>query len=433
MLKKNKNKNRTSSYGNETAISRNGGASRLKPKFQWPRFINESFDFPFFIIIIVLLVFGLAMVFSASYMEGMLKYNDAYKYIRTQGKAAIAGFIVMFLISAIDYHWLFNSGIIALGYLAGLGALCYTTLFGNETAGARRWINLFGQSFQTSEAVKPILVVVVAYLVVRNQKRLGSFVNGSLPLIFVIAPILINMLLQRHISGLAIMLALACCVILISDMPLKQFFKMVAVLGVVGVCGIVLYSYIKGGNLNYIITRFESMGSLDEVGITDENWQLAQSLIAIGSGGWFGLGFGESRQKYLWLPESQNDFIISIIVEELGYIGGLVVIVLFTLLVIRGFSIARRAPDKFGMLVAAGLTFHIGLQAILNIGVACDAFPNTGVALPFFSSGGTALAIQLVEMGVVLAISRQAKPEFKGVNEEASTNSKNTQEGEENV
>ena len=134
----------------------------------------------------------------------------------------------------------------------------------------------------------------------------------------------------------------------------------------------------------------------------------------------------------LWLPESQNDFIISIVVEELGYIGGLVVIILFTLLVIRGFSIARRAPDKFGMLVASGLTFQIGLQALLNIGVACDAFPNTGVALPFFSSGGTALVIQLVEMGVILNISRHAHPESIKVNQTQETTEK-TQEGDENV
>ena len=151
------------------------------------------------------------------------------------------------------------------------------------------------------------------------------------------------------------------------------------------------------------------MSSVEDGEINDDTWQTAQSLIAIGSGGWFGLGFGESRQKYFWLPESQNDFIISIIVEELGYLGGLTVLILFGLLVYRGFRIARKAPDKFGMLITTGLVFQMGFQALLNIGVACNAFPNTGVSLPFFSAGGTALVVQLAQMGVVLGVSRQCE------------------------
>ncbi len=422
------NQNRITAHGDTKKRDKKSGKARrvkvIEPGF---RLNNDPIDFVFLIIVVVLLIFGLAMVFSASYMEGMLNYNDPFKYIKTQGLAAVIGIIAMYIVSSIDYHIFYNTKIVTLGFFAVLGLLTYTTIFGNENAGARRWIEILGQSFQTSEAMKPVLVIFLAFMVVKNQNRLGKFFKGGLPLILVIAPVCINMVFQRHISGLLIMLALTACVIVLSGMPWKNILIIGGVLLVGAGGAIVAYSLLKGGGLGYILTRFESMGTVDSGSIGDENWQLAQSLIAIGSGGWFGLGFGESRQKYLWLPESQNDFIISIIVEELGYIGGLVVIILFTLFVIRGFSIARRAPDKFGMLVAAGLTFQIGLQAILNIGVACDAFPNTGVALPFFSSGGTALVIQLVEMGVILSISRHANPEASELQD------KNPEKGEDDV
>ena len=298
MAKKDKNKNQILSHGKETATSQKGGASRLvKVKEPGLRFNNEGFDYVFCLIVVVLLLFGLAMVFSASYMEGMLKYNDAYKYIKTQGMAAIIGIIIMFFVSSVDYHIFFNSKFVTLGYVAVLALLSYTTLFGNENAGARRWINILGQSFQTSEAMKPVLVIFLAFLAVKNQKRLNSFVKGSLPLIFVIAPVCINMVFQRHISGLLIMLALSACIIVLSGMPWKEIFKIGALLGVGAVAAALIYSLSKGGGLDYIFTRFESMGSLDEVGINDDNWQLAQSLIAIGSGGWFGLGFGCPNRK----------------------------------------------------------------------------------------------------------------------------------------
>ena len=223
------------------------------------------------------------------------------------------------------------------------------------------------------------------------------------------APVCAAMVLQRHISGLLIMCALFACVVVVSGMPWKDIFKLGAILAVFALVAAVVFSVSRGGGLSYIFDRIASMSSVEDGEINDDTWQTAQSLIAIGSGGWFGLGFGESRQKYFWLPESQNDFIISIIVEELGYLGGLTVLILFGLLVYRGFRIARKAPDKFGMLITTGLVFQMGFQALLNIGVACNAFPNTGVSLPFFSAGGTALVVQLAQMGVVLGVSRQCE------------------------
>lgn len=380
---------------------------REKVKEPGLRIFDGNIDSLFFVIVIVLLVFGIIMMFSASYIAGLAE-GDGYKYVKTQGVAAIFGIFVMIFISFFDYHILMNSKLITLGFLVSLALLTYTSFFGYEVANAKRWIQI-GESFtfQPSEIMKVVLVIYLSFLICKNEQNLRSFTKGVIPLCIVLGVVCGNMVLQRHVSGLLIMCALGAVVIFVGGMPWKQIFQLAGIIIVVAAVFLLLYSAMSGGGLSYVLDRFTSMGTAESGEIDNDNWQIAQSLIAIGSGGWFGLGFGESRQKYLWLPESQNDFIFPIIVEELGYLGGLVVIVLFILLVYRGFYIAKKAPDKFGMLIVVGIVFQIGLQALLNIGVACNAFPNTGISLPFFSSGGTALVIQLAEMGVVLGVSRQ--------------------------
>lgn len=380
---------------------------REKVKEPGLRIFDGNIDSLFFVIVIVLLVFGIIMMFSASYIAGLAE-GDGYKYVKTQGVAAIFGIFVMIFISFFDYHILMNSKLITLGFLVSLALLTYTSFFGYEVANAKRWIQI-GESFtfQPSEIMKVVLVIYLSFLICKNEQNLRSFTKGVIPLCIVLGVVCGNMVLQRHVSGLLIMCALGAVVIFVGGMPWKQIFQLAGIIVVVAAVFLLLYSAMSGGGLSYVLDRFTSMGTAESGEIDNDNWQIAQSLIAIGSGGWFGLGFGESRQKYLWLPESQNDFIFPIIVEELGYLGGLVVIVLFILLVYRGFYIAKKAPDKFGMLIVVGIVFQIGLQALLNIGVACNAFPNTGISLPFFSSGGTALVIQLAEMGVVLGVSRQ--------------------------
>ena len=382
---------------------------RVKTKEPGIRVVDGSMDMLFFVVVVVLLIYGLVMMFSASYMEGLLNHGDGYMYVRTQGIAAIIGVLLMLFISFFDYHILMNTNVVFIGYFGMLAILTYTSFFGDDAHDARRWINIGPLSFQPSEAMKPVLIVFVAYLIIKLKDKNISMQKKVIPLLLAMLPVCLNMVLQRHISGLLIMCALFACVVFVSGMPWKDMLKLGAVVLVFAVVAAVAYSVARGGGLSYIFDRVASMESVESGEITDDNWQTAQSLIAIGSGGWFGLGFGESRQKYLWLPESQNDFIISIIVEELGYMGGLAVLILFGLLVYRGFRIASKAPDRFGMLITSVMTFQIGLQAILNIGVACNAFPNTGVSLPFFSSGGTALVIQLAEMGVVLAVSRRCE------------------------
>ncbi len=414
MIKRKKAKPASASGAPTEAASAEVAQSGTKRRKKEPglRLVDGNLDMMFLIIVVVLLAYGIIMMFSASYMEGLLSSaNDGYAYVRTQSIAAIIGVVAMLFVSFFDYHIFMNSNIVVLGYLGMLALLTYTSFFGvayEQAPTAHRWIEIGSFSFQPSEAMKPVLVITLAFLVVKNRAHLNSYKKGCLPLLIVLAPIALNMVLQRHMSGLMIMCALFACIVVLSGMDWKKIIVMGAVCVAALLVVIALYSLLREGGLNYIFDRLKSHGSIDE-GINDDNWQVSQSLIAIGTGGWFGLGFGESRQKYLWLPESQNDFIIAIIVEELGYLGGITVLLLFGLLVWRGFRIASKAPDKFGMLIVSGLTFKIGFQVILNIAVACDVFPNTGIPLPFFSSGGSALMIQLVEMGVILGVSRQCE------------------------
>ena len=386
--------------------------TRTKRKEPGLRFYDGNMDMLFFAIVIVLLAYGIIMMFSASYIAGLSESGDGYKYVRTQGFAAIVGVIAMVMISFFDYHILMNSKLVMFGFLGVFALLTYTSFFGDAVARARRWLFIGGSaegagglSIQPSELMKPVLIVFLAFLITRDRGNYNTK-KDVWRYVFIIGAVCANMLLQRHVSGLLIMVALSFCVLFVGGMSLTDLMRVGVILLVIAIIGALIVSALGIIDFSYVIGRF---GSSDDDVITDANWQTSQSKIAIGSGGWFGVGFGESKQKYLWLPESQNDFIISIIVEELGYLGGLVVVILFGLLIYRGFYIAKKAPDKFGMLITVGLTFQIGLQALLNIGVACDAFPNTGISLPFFSYGGTALLIQLAEMGVILGVSRQCE------------------------
>ena len=376
------------------------------------RIYDGPIDMVFFAIVIVLLAYGVIMMFSASYVAGLnLDPPDGYRYVKTQGFAAVIGVVLMIFISFWDYHVLMNSKIVIFGFVVtmGLMLMCFAPEpLGHAEAGAHRWINIGGQSFQPSELMKAVLIVFVALLICNNSDRLSDK-RFYVPLTFLIGIVCALMVVQRHLSGTLIMGVIAMVVVFVGGMDIKTIIKMGAILAICGSVVLVVYASTREDGLSYIFDRFSGMGQASEGEITTESWQTSQSLIAIGSGGWFGLGFGESRQKYAWLPESHNDFVLPIIVEELGYLGGLVVVILFALFIYRGFYIAKKARDKFGMLIVSGITFQIGFQALLNIGVACNAFPNTGISLPFFSYGGTALLLQLAEMGIVLAVSRQCE------------------------
>lgn len=370
------------------------------------RIIGSEYDKPFFFIVIILLVFGTFMMFSASYIWGLTEFDNGYYYLQRQLVALFGGLAAMIAVSFLDYHFFQNTKIAYLAFIVVFGLTFVTSFIGTSVAGARRWIVIGPINFQPSELLKVAFIILMAYLGALNYPKFKKFGYSTLPFLAILGLCCGVLVLQRHLSGVLIFGAIGVAMIFVAGVPLRHFAILVGAVGVLG--GLFLtYKIISGGGFGYITERIQSWQdpTSDILGSTLQTYQ---SMLAIGSGGIFGLGFGESRQKHLWLPEAQNDFVFAIVCEEFGFLGAVVVILLFALFVFRGFYIAANAPDRFGMLLAAGITIQIGIQAFLNIGVACNAFPNTGISLPFFSYGGTALLIQLAEMGILLSISRQS-------------------------
>ncbi len=372
------------------------------------RFVKDKIDRPFLIIVLVLLVFGFVMMFSASYAWGLYDADDGYYYIKKQLISGILGLIGMFFVSYLDYHFYQNTKIAFIFFGGALLLNFITALVGDEVAGARRWITIAGFQFQPSEILKVAVIVIFSYILAVNWQKFDHWKYSIVPFAVILGLCAVAVAAQRHMSGVLIFGIIGLSLMFVGGVPRKYFWRFIGVLAIAMVLFLVYKVLLdSSGGFSYISERFESWRNpqSDPQGST---YQTYQSLLAIGSGGIFGLGFGESRQKYLYLSESQNDFVFSIICEELGFVGACIVIILFAIFILRGFYIASRSRDRFGMLLVSGITVQIGSQALLNIAVASNAFPNTGVSLPFFSYGGTALLIQLLEMGVLLSVSRQA-------------------------
>ena len=379
---------------------------RRQPVAQARKKLNFKFiDKPFLILVLVLLGFGVLMMFSASYAWGLNDMGDGYYYAKKQLTFAGIGLAVMFGVSMLDYHFFQNTLICYVFYIIMFLLSLYTALFSDwSTAGANRWINLGFMQFQPSEMLKVAFIIIFAYIMAVNFPKFSNWKYCVLPFMVIMGMTVGVLMLQRHMSAVLIIGVIGLSMMFVSGMPAKTVWKFIGVCGALG--GLLTGVIALTGKFSYIQQRIESWKN-PEADIQNTTWQTYNSLVAIGSGGWFGLGFGESRQKFLYLPEAQNDFVFAVICEELGFVGALVVVVLFVIFVLRGFYIASKAKDRFGLLVAAGITIQIGIQAFLNIMVASNSFPNTGIALPFFSYGGTALIIQLAEMGILLNISRQ--------------------------
>ena len=365
-------------------------------------------DFSFLLIICTLLVIGIIMMFSASYAWALEESGgeSGTGYATKQMFMASVGVVAMIVISYIDYHKFFKP-IASIGlYVLCVVLLLAVLLKGITEGGATRWIVIGPLNFQPSELTKFGMIILFSYLIVKNYKNMDKFTVGILPFGFLLGIVVVLLLLQTHLSFTILICLVSACLMFVGGVRWKHIF----ILFIVAVCALLLGVYIlsRGDDgFTYFATRIQSWLDpfSDEKGKT---WQTCQSLIAIGSGGVFGLGLGESRQKFLYLPETKNDFVFAIVCEELGFIGAVTIVLLFALLVIRGFYIASKAADKFGMLITIGVTVQVGIQAFFNIAVVSNLIPNTGISLPFFSYGGTALIMQLAEMGVVLNISRQA-------------------------
>ena len=388
----------------ERPVSAQAGRKRKTFNF---RFVLAEIDKTFFAIVIILLVFGLIMMFSASYATALNETGDGYFYLKRQLACALLGLAGMFVASYLDYNFFFNTKVAYLFFTGALALCAYTAKFGDETAGARRWITIFGIQFQPSEILKIAFIVIFAFILSVNfQKFEKKWTYSMLPFFTIFAVVFLVLLLQRHMSAVMLFGIIGISMMFASGMRKKYFWIFIGICAVLGLLAGLVLILRGGGNFSYITDRIASWRN-PMSDPSNKTHQTYESMLAIGSGGVFGLGFGESRQKYLYLPESQNDFIFAVICEELGFFGGFIVVLLFVLFIMKGFQIASNSRDRFGMLVATGITVQIGIQALLNILVATNGFPNTGISLPFFSAGGTSLVIQLFEMGILLSISRQ--------------------------
>ncbi len=367
---------------------------------------NGRLDITFLSFVLILLTVGLVMLFSASYAYSYENYGNSYKFIVRQALFAGAGIIAMLILSRIDYHiWRKFSWVI---YIVTLGLLMFLLISPPMVSGmsVKRWFAIGSFSFQPSEIAKFAIVVLFSTLIAANQKLMNNW-KFILFLFGVLGITCLFVVLEPHLSATLLIAAIGVVLIYVGGLNRK-----IVVGGVIiAVAGIVLVIITQStGFISYGADRIKYW--LDPwADATGEGFQTIQSLLAIGSGGILGRGIGMSRQKYLWVPEPHNDFIFSIVCEELGLIGAVLIILMFALLVWRGFTIAMRSTDKFGSLLALGLTFQVGLQAMLNIWVVTNTIPNTGISLPFFSYGGTSLLILLAEMGIVLSVSRGANIE----------------------
>lgn len=398
------NKNTNTANNKKPRLNSDGTSKGYKEKI-----VSGPMDITFFIIIMVLLVMGIVMMFSAGYAWAIKEGVEGTYYVKRQVIMALIGLTGMFIMSFFDYHYIRKAWIAYGAYIfsAILLILCRVGPFKSPHNYSYRWVDFkIIPEFQPSEIMKFAIILLFSYIISVNYSKMKQFKYGILPFCGFLGIVCVLMFLQPHLSGIIIICAIGATLMFVGGAKISHLL-LVGGVGLTGVAGVVFYLATSKG-FGYFQERFLSWKDPFDASIKDITWQTQNSLIAIGSGGLFGLGLGNSRQKFLYLPESKNDFVFAIVCEELGFVGALMVIILFLLFIIRGFYIASKAPDKFGMMLAAGLTIQIGLQALLNIAVVTNTIPNTGVSLPFFSYGGTALVMQLVQMGIVLNISRQS-------------------------
>ncbi len=371
-------------------------------------FVTGSIDIPFLALTVALLTIGLIMLFSASYPLAYYRFeHDSYHYFTRQFIFAVLGLIAMGVMSKVNYKWLkaFYIPIVALALLLLVIVLFHhTELAGADDGNFKRFIPLPGGfTFQPSDFAKFAMILLFAVYISDNYNKMKKFKYGILYPLGMIAVFCGLIVLEHHMSCTILMFFIGATMMWVggSDWKLFAFGLAVLVLAVFIVITMpnLLEDYAGERIVAWLDKDYEPRGA---------RWQTNNSLYAIGSGGLFGVGLGNSKQKYMYVSEPQNDFIFSIVCEELGFIGATLIIILFAALVIRGFVIAARCQDRFASLLVIGIMAQIGIQVGLNILVVTDSIPNTGIALPFFSYGGTSLFILLFEIGVVLSVSRKS-------------------------
>lgn len=370
---------------------------------------KNNLDFGMLITIIILLCAGIVMVASASSYYALSNYNNSNYFLVRQLFFGIIGFIFMIIISNIDYKrykkWGYLFYIICLVLL-----VLVLTPLGQTRNGAKRWLGFGALVFQPSEIMKIGLVIGMSTYLSLNYKKLTSFKGYIIPILMLLLVVIV-MFMQKHLSGTIVMFVAACSIIFVSGIKVKARYIIAGIIAAAAMLAV--FIFMPSGDStepsgSFRLDRIVSFLNPEE-DIKGGNWQAAQSLYAIGSGGIFGRGLGQSRQKYLWLPEAQNDFIFSVLGEELGLVGTVTVLALFSFFIYRGYRIAITARDMYGSLLATGITSAFALQILVNIAVVTCTVPVTGMPLPFFSYGGTALFINLCAMGILLNISRTCR------------------------
>ncbi len=367
--------------------------------------LRSGIDWPFAVLVMFLLSIGTVFVFSSSYIYAKHNYDDSYFFIRKQIGWVLLALVVIYVVTRFVDYLILKRFAIPI-FLASYILLWCVFFFGADANGAKRWIYIGPLSIQPSEIMKfTVILVISAYLVwldTKGRDLIRTWKYGIWPFVVLVGMIGLPLYKQPHLSAMIIIFAIIF---------IMMFFG--------GVKGkILLLGLGVGAFLMLTLILFTSHGQsrinawlhpeLDPLG---DGWQPLQSLYAIGSGGLWGVGLGQSKQKHLYLPEPQNDYIFAVICEEMGFVFAVAVIILFLLLIWRGFYIAKNAPSKFSSLMVMGIILQVAIQVFLNIGVVSGALPSTGVSLPFFSYGGSSLLILMAEMGIVLNVSRYSYTE----------------------
>ena len=359
---------------------------------------DESVDIPFLLLLLTLLAVGLTMLYSASAAQSAYdtRYATTTRYLQKQLVCAVIGLAAMAFASRIPAEFWLKAAWPLYGISIVL--LLSVLVVGESVNGAKRWINIAGVQFQPSEIAKFTLILLFAKLTRGFGGYAKTFRYGVLGFGAALMGILVPLALEKHLSAIMLMGLVAVVMMFVAGTSLKWLGMGAGFAGLF----VLVYTRLMGYAGDRVTAWLHP-----EQDPSDTGYQILQSLYAIGSGGLFGLGFGKSRQKYMYLPFQYNDYIFAIICEELGFVGAMGIILLFVLLILRGYWIALQARDRFSTVLAAGLVTLIGVQVVLNLGVVTNLLPSTGIAMPFFYYGGTALAVNLGEMGIVLSISRQ--------------------------
>ena len=365
---------------------------------------RRFYDYSLLFTVIFLTVFGLVMIYSSSSYAAQIKYDDAAYFMMRQAKIALAGFVIMLIISKMDYHWYARFAVLA--YVLSYVLMIATAVFGIERYGKKRWLGVGGASIQPTEFVKIALIVMLASMIVQMGKNINEK-RGVLLVIVTTLPIA-GIVAANNLSSGIIIAGIAFVMLFVACKKKWPFFACgFAGVGVLAFAGPIATALEKIGLLKeYQLSRIFVWLEPEKYPSTG-GYQVLQGLYAIGSGGLVGRGLGESIQKMGFVPEAQNDMIFSIICEELGLFGAVSVILIFLFMIYRFMLIADNAPDLFGALLVVGVMGHIAIQVILNIAVVTNTIPNTGITLPFISYGGTSVLFLMMEMGMVLSVSNQ--------------------------